>query len=320
MAVSVAGARGVDAAAPAQPPVQAPVATARAARSSACSARAADGLVWRRRSRPRGLPPTVPAKTVVSTLPCGIDERAAGVAGPHQPAQRRQQPRDRALAVGVLGDHRLGAPDAPGLRRRTARSRDSRGSRPPCRTAVFGGEASATAGRVRGRAARRCRRWDRRRSPAPSRPAGSPPDLHGRVLLAGDDVGVGDDDAGRGDPAGALDRQAAGGAEHAHDAARGALARRRRGRSRGSGAATSARGPGDRGQRVEPRERVQDRARRRQHLVQLAQDRRALDVGAQLALAGCLRGDGRERSTRSRGRAPRRAAPRARRRAGPGRG
>ena len=31
-----------------------------------------------------------------------VDQRAAGVAGTHQPAQRRQQPRDGAAAVGVL--------------------------------------------------------------------------------------------------------------------------------------------------------------------------------------------------------------------------
>ena len=52
------------------------------------------------------------------------------------------------------------------------------------------------------------------------------------------------------------------------------------------------RGPGDRGQRVQARERVQDRAGRRQHLVELAQDRRALDVRAQAGSARRLGGDG----------------------------
>ena len=47
--------------------------------------------------------------------------------------------------------------------------------------------------------------------------------LNGRVDLAGDDVGVGDHDAGAGDPARAFDAVAAGRAEHAHGRLRGAL-------------------------------------------------------------------------------------------------
>ena len=99
-------------------------------------------------------------------------------------------------------------------------------------------------------------------------------------MLAGDDVGVGDDDAGAKHPARALDVEAAGGALDANDAAAVAP---------GGGAAEHARigrrqGPvGDRGEhreRVEPRQRVQ-------HLVggdmpqQRRQHGRALDVAAQ---------------------------------------
>ncbi len=67
-------------------------------------------------------------------------------------------------------------------------------------------------------------------------------DLHGGVVLSGDHMGVGDDDAWRGHPAGALDRQAAGGPQHAHHASRG---RQDAGvvSYRGGGAETPGNGP-----------------------------------------------------------------------------
>ena len=115
--------------------------------------------------------------------------------------------------------------------------------------------------------------------------------LHGRVLLAGDHVGVGDDLVGSRRPAGALDREPAGGPDHADHAVRGrahaGLARdARRGRRH------VRRGTGDRGKRVQPRERSEDRAGGRHHLVQFAQDRRLLDVGAEPALPRRLRRHG----------------------------
>ena len=132
--------------------------------------------------------------------------------------------------------------------------------------------------------------------------------LDGRVLLAGEHVRVGHDDFRLDHPAGALDRQAAGGAEHAHDAARGAP-HTRRPRDGRLGRGDVRRGAGDLGQGVEPRERVQDRAGRRQQLVELAQDRRALDVRAQRALARRLRRHGCEDpdDAQTEGRAERRA-------------
>ncbi len=48
-------------------------------------------------------------------FPVRADERAAGVAGTDEPAQRGEQPGDGAAPVGVLGDDGLGTPDPPGL-------------------------------------------------------------------------------------------------------------------------------------------------------------------------------------------------------------
>ena len=103
---------------------------------------------------------------------------------------------------------------------------------------------------------------------------------HAGVVLAGDHVGVGDDESGPGHPARALDAQPAGSAKHAHDRVfsprhvgvgrdRRVRLRHRRGR------------PDDRRRRIDAVERVQDRARGRQHFVEAAQDQRALHVGTQ---------------------------------------
>ena len=93
----------------------------------------------------------------------------------------------------------------------------------------------------------------------------------------GDHVGVGHHDARRGHPAGALDADAARGAEDLDHAVarRGHLrvARDRRPRRR-----HARLGSVDPRERVERAQRVEQRAGRRQHRVELAQDRRALDV------------------------------------------
>jgi hypothetical protein len=117
------------------------------------------------------------------------------------------------------------------------------------------------------------------------RPA--PADLDGGVVLAGHHVGVGDDHAVAGDPAAALHAQPARGAEDLdHAAARGPHVR----------VARDARvGLGDVGlraldlrERVEAGKRAQDRPGRRQVLVEVAEDCRALDRLTQVAGAGRL--------------------------------
>ena len=114
-------------------------------------------------------------------------------------------------------------------------------------------------------------------------------DLHHGVVLPRHHVGVGDHLARAAHPAGPLDAEPARGAEHPHDARRGGahggLARDRRKRR-----ADVGRGAGDGGQRIQARQRVEDRPRGRQHPVELAEDQRALDVAAQLGLTGRLRG------------------------------
>ena len=131
---------------------------------------------------------------------------------------------DRAAGARArVGDERQRGASRPGTRR-TARS--LRGSK-------------ATASR-------------RSRRPAPAQ-------QHRRVLLARDDVGVGDDEPVARDPAGALDAQPAGGAED--------LARRSRAAARtcGSraiaarGAGTSRLGPSIARERVEARQRLEQR-------------------------------------------------------------
>ena len=62
----------------------------------------------------------------------------------------------------------------------------------------------------------------------------------------------------------------------------------------GSGGADRRARAGDRGRRVDPVERVEDRPRRRQQLVEAAQDQRALDVLAQLCGARSVQRDGAE--------------------------
>ena len=107
----------------------------------------------------------------------------------------------------------------------------------------FGSEAAARAGRGPGRAARRCRRSGRTRSAAPAGSGELPPTSTVVSCSPATTCALVTTMSGCGHPARALDRQPAGGAEHAHDAARGARARPARARSAGCGAATSGEGP-----------------------------------------------------------------------------
>ena len=103
-------------------------------------------------------------------------------------------------------------------------------------------------------------------------------DLDGRVALAGDDVGRRDDEIVRREPAAALDSDPARRAEDAHDVGGGAADRLV---PRDAGAQRTARRlrPDDRGERVDPREQVQQ-SLRRHRLVEAADDRRPLHVAA----------------------------------------
>ncbi len=103
--------------------------------------------------------------------------------------------------------------------------------------------------------------------------------LHHRVVLAGDDVGVGHHHARARHPPRALDPQSAGGAEDAYDGGGGGadigVAQDPAGR-RGDVGARAV----DLGEGVDARERVEDRPRRRQELVEALEHDRALDVVA----------------------------------------
>ena len=122
--------------------------------------------------------------------------------------------------------------------------------------------------------------WGSKSITSASSPGGLPPTWTVVSVLAGDDVRVRDHEAGRRDPAAALDPEPARGAEDLDDArarvldaASGENPSRRRRHVRFRTA--------HRRDRVDPRERVQQRPRGRQQLVQLLEDRRALDVLAQ---------------------------------------
>ena len=159
------------------------------------------------------------------------------------------------------------------------------------------------------RAAPRCRSSGRTRSLPRACAGGWPPTSTVVSRSPATHMRVGDHLVRARHPARALDRQAAGGAEHAHDAARG-RAHARGPADLGQRRRHVGRGAGQLRQRIEARERVQDRPRGRQQLVELAQDDRALDVRAQLPAARRLRRPRRRRSRRFPSRAPRpRAAP-----------
>ena len=100
--------------------------------------------------------------------------------------------------------------------------------------------------------------------------------IDARLVDPGDDVRIRDDEPRRGDPAGALDAEPAGVADHSHDAERGGVDACGVEDS-GAGRIDPGRGPGERGERVDPRERV-DQPVRRKLLVERGEDRRVLGV------------------------------------------
>ncbi len=221
-----------------------------------------------------------------------VDQRAARVAGPHQPAQRRDRARRSArrrtrprCAIGC-GRARPGR-----ARRRTARPAGSRGSPPAVPTGADGRDRQRRAVAAPARAAPRCRRAGRTRRSCAGSPAAVAADLHDRVALARDHVRVGHDEAGRRDPAAALDPEPARRTEDPHDARAARPGRPRAARIPRVGGGDVGGRPVDRRQRIEARERVEDRARRRQQLVELAQDRRVLESRSQRRRAGRLERD-----------------------------
>ena len=243
---------------------------------------------WRRRTHRRPGPRGA-GEDRGEHRPLAVHHRPPGVAGAHQPAQRREQARHRPLAVGVLGEHLLGRPDAPRLHV----ERPVFGipeDRPGGAGGGVGGEAQrgqVEAGHAQHREVVGRVERDRLRR----QPGRAAFDLDRGVALAGDHVRVGEHLFGPRHPPRALDRQPAGGAQHAHHAARG---RQHRGvvGDLGRGRGERRQWAGQRGDRVQARERVEDRARGRQQRVELAEDLRALDVGAQLRGGRDLGGHG----------------------------
>ena len=113
---------------------------------------------------------------------------------------------------------------------------------------------------------------------------------HSGVVLAGHDMGIGDDKVRRRRPAGSLDAEAAGRAEHPYHRATGAQDVWIVG-ARGIGWCDGHRRSGERGSRIDTTEGVEHRPRRGKQLVEAAQDRRALHVGPQLTGSRCVQGD-----------------------------
>ena len=235
--------------------------------------------------------PVAAAKMVVTTRPRAVHHRAAGVARPHQPAQRRDPARDRPAAVGVLADHRSGSGPAARAARRRGRSPGSRARRRTCPAArprpagarprpglpsarrmarsFFGSNQIASAS-WRGPLPCTCTvvsSWPATTwalvttipfpatQPEPCTPSPQAvPSTFTTLRTRGAHLGI------------ARDRRV--GRPHARI------------------------GTVDPRERVEARERLEQRARRRQHAVQLLEDRRALDRLAQLAGARRLQRHG----------------------------
>ena len=177
-------------------------------------------------------------------------------------------PQHRPVAVGVLGVDGLGLRRSGPARRRTGRRADSRGSPPACPAA--GWRRAAAAGSCRpGTRSTAMSSCGSKTIASASSPGGLPPICTVGVGLAGDDVGVGHHQVraprpsrcprspGR-RPSPAPAPRCAGAA--LTPGAREDSARRRR---------HVGRRPADRGQRVEPGQRVEDRPGRRQQLVEL---------------------------------------------------
>ena len=122
-----------------------------------------------------------------------------------------------------------------------------------------------------------------------SRPGPCAPHEHARVALARDDVGVRDHEPGAGHPARPLHAEPARRPEHLHDAVRRRRATRALRAMPRRGGATSTIGPVDVRERVEAAQRVEQRPGRRQDRVEALEDRRALDLLAQLVAARAAR-------------------------------
>ena len=187
--------------------------------------------------------PTMAANTVPTTSPALSIEWPAGVARPHVAAQGGDAALDRTVAVGILGVDGLGLPDPArlGVERAVERIAEDRRRGPGPR---MRGEPERCAASDREPAAGRCRRGGRtRRRPRPS-PGHCPSGCDHRVVLAGDDVGVGDHETGRGHPAAALDSRARTRCRPlGRTLWRARRALRSGARIAGVGAATSAEGP-----------------------------------------------------------------------------
>ena len=198
---------------------------------------------------------------------------------PDAAAHTRHLPGDRSVAVRVLGQDRRGSPDAARFRveRSVQRVADDRDRR-----AVF---RIGRRQRPRGQAGHAQHRnvVFRVEGDCPGdQPAVGLRLDDVRPVLSGDDVRGGDDDAGCRDPTAPRDPEPASGAEDAHDAGRGSaddgvVDHGRCGRLIGD------RRAGDRRERIDAREHVQEPLRR-DDVVEATEDLRALNALAQRAL------------------------------------
>ena len=208
-----------------------------------------------------------------------VDGRAAGVTVFDLPAQARDPARDGAASVRVVSADPGGLADAARLC----------GERPVAGIA----EERDRGPRFRAHEPKRVRletghaqhrdvvpRVERDRLGVERKATGS---FDSGRVLPGDDVRGGHDEAASGDPAGARDSEPAGVSKHPYDAWR-RLADT--GPVQDCGVRRRADGERafDREQRVDPRERMED-GRRRQQVVELANDHRALGVAAEVRLA-----------------------------------
>ena len=218
--------------------------------------------------------------------PGAVDRRPAGVARPHLGSHRDDRSLHRAAPVRILRDDRGRA--AEPCRRHCVRA-VLREAEDGTRRALLGVRVHSQR-----RHAGEARHAQDRKVVVGVEPDGVriepgtlSADLHGRVVLPRHHVSVRHHDPPARHPATSLHAQAAGRAEHANHAAAG---RRHIGVTCDLriGRPDIRRGPGDGRERVEARERLEDRARGREHLVQLLEDRRALDRLPEITRAGCL--------------------------------
>ena len=239
-----------------------------------------------------------------------VHHRAARVARPHEAAQRRDRALHGPAPVGVLRQDRSRSGRAGPAARRTARPPGSRAPRPTCRARRS--RSSAARARRRGPGARRIARSLRGsyQTASASSARALAAQLHRGVVLPRHHVSVRHHESRRARPS----RFPARPSPHAVPSTRTTLLPAAphlagRGRSSSPAAARPPTGPRDRRERVEARERLEDRARRRQRRVQLLQDRGALDRLAQLARARGLERHRAARSRRGTARGRPRAAP-----------